>query len=104
MESPLANRYGDRSILEYNSISLSLKLLSHESTNFLVNFPEKRWREFRKLFVSSILTTDNKNHLAVMNDLELAMKEKAPLGTETTSKLVGGLLHTVDFWGNVKHF
>ena len=42
--------------------------------------------------------------MAVFTDFESATKEKAPLDGDSIHKLIGGLLHTVDFWGNIKNF
>ena len=61
--SVLANRYGDLSILENNSIAKTLDLLAQEETDFLAHMSEKKWKNFRKLLVEAILATDNQNHL-----------------------------------------
>lgn len=69
------------------------------------DFSEKVWKNFRRIFVESILATDNKNHLHVLTNFESVMNEKSQtLEPEDVYKLIGGLLHTVDFWGTIKGF
>lgn len=69
------------------------------------DFPEKSWKDFRKLLVESILATDNKIHLQVLTNFESVMNDRGDqLEPEGIHKLIGGLLHTVDFWGTVKDF
>lgn len=108
-ESRLANRYGDRSVLESYSIAKALKLLTDESTNFIPNMNDADWRLMRRLLIATILATDNKNHTPVLAEFETFTTSPAgttpgPITLEGSEKILGALLHCCDFWGNTKKY
>lgn len=57
-------------MLESYSIAKALKLLTEESTNFIGSINDVEWKAVRRLLVTSILATDNKNHTVVVSEFE----------------------------------
>lgn len=58
----MAIRYNDLHVLEQFSCSLALGLLSKPENNFLADKPASTKREFRKLFIDTVLATDLADH------------------------------------------
>jgi cAMP-specific phosphodiesterase 4 len=64
------------------------------------------WKTFRRILVSSILATDNKNHTIVLAEFDAIVTEEknGEFCQDSIEKLLGALLHCCDFWGNVKPY
>lgn len=69
--SNLAIRYHDKSVLEQHHAATSIKMLCEPDTNFLANFSNEEFRNFRKLFISNILYTDITEHFNLIKNFEL---------------------------------
>lgn len=66
----LAVQYNDNSPLENMHLSTAFQLLSKPQNNFMEKFPKSTFREFRRMIIEMVLSTDNDRHFALMEKVE----------------------------------
>lgn len=67
----LAKRYNDNSILENMHLFETFEILEREECNIVSEFSEENYRRFRKLLISSVMSTDLSNHLETMKNIKI---------------------------------
>ncbi|EEQ99008.1 High-affinity cGMP-specific 3',5'-cyclic phosphodiesterase, putative [Perkinsus marinus ATCC 50983] len=74
---PLAIRYNDQAVLESMHSALTFELILTEKNNFLADWQEEAFADFRKTTIAAILATDMKVHFDLttqMQDLRSALE------------------------------
>ncbi|KAL6759759.1 hypothetical protein V8C86DRAFT_1826880 [Haematococcus lacustris] len=65
-EDELALRYNDRSPMENHHLAGAFSLLKHPDLNFIATMPKANRQRLRKLMVELVLSTDMKQHFAII--------------------------------------
>ncbi|KAF4730964.1 hypothetical protein FOZ63_004595, partial [Perkinsus olseni] len=66
----LAIRYNDQAVLESMHSSLAFELILKEKNNFLADWDEEAFAEFRKTAIAAILATDMKVHFDLTTQMQ----------------------------------
>ncbi|EGR33315.1 hypothetical protein IMG5_056380, partial [Ichthyophthirius multifiliis] len=108
IQSKLAIKHNDESVLENHHASTLFKLLIQN--NFLKNISVNEQKTIRKYCISNILSTDMKKHKEITQQFEIKLtykkKEKVKLiESENDKKLMCGfIVHVADLTGPTKKF
>jgi hypothetical protein len=84
----LALQYNDSSPLENMHLSLAFHLLAKPENNFLDKYSKAIYREFRRMMIEMVLSTDNDRHFMLMEKVEsLINSGEAVMSNSTPTKL-----------------
>ncbi|EGR34033.1 hypothetical protein IMG5_026540 [Ichthyophthirius multifiliis] len=112
IQSKLAIRYNDKSVLEQHHLANTFKILKLESINCNVfeNLERTEYANVRRQMISNILYTDIKQHFKLKQDFEIFWKnnidnnKSIQLNDNELELLSGMIIHTADFTGAAKSF
>ena len=96
VDSPLALRYHDQSVLESHHLASAFTLLLRAEHNFLAHWPRERYMHFRRLVIKLVMMTDLAKHFDFISMLKAAYPEAGGGSAPDESTLLVAAIKTAD--------
>ncbi|XP_032070555.1 calcium/calmodulin-dependent 3',5'-cyclic nucleotide phosphodiesterase 1A-like [Thamnophis elegans] len=94
--SKAALLYNDRSVLENHHLSAAFRLLQDRDTNILDNLTKDEWREFRRMVINIVLSTDMSYHFQQMKVMKHILQCLQLADRTHKDQIMSFLVHMAD--------
>ncbi|XP_013917892.1 PREDICTED: calcium/calmodulin-dependent 3',5'-cyclic nucleotide phosphodiesterase 1A-like [Thamnophis sirtalis] len=94
--SKAALLYNDRSVLENHHLSAAFRLLQDRDTNILDNLTKDEWREFRRMVINIVLSTDMSHHFQQMKVMKHILQCLQLADRTHKDQIMSFLVHMAD--------